>query len=191
MRSTFVAEQVDVILADLPKKYDSTEADAIKAALQGFFDSTIAKHKLDAAVKVAWAASAPSIGARDLVCYFVRNVGDTIVAGNVVKDVTPPAGNWGITLFWGKLVGSEVYQNRPKKAGHAARLALHELMHNMALAGNGMHQPGMSIGADPVMEGAVLSDADMKWIAAHLLKTERTQWGEGWARYNDPLRGAL
>jgi hypothetical protein len=186
-----VAEQVNVFLADLPKKYDSSEADGIKSALQGFFDATVARHKLDAAVKVAWSATQPSIGAKDLVCYFVRNVGDTIVAGNVVKDAVPPASNWGITLFRAKIVGSEVYENRPKKPAHAARLALHELMHNMSLTGERMHRPGMSIGAETVMEDAALSDADMKWIAAHLLKTARTQWGEGWARYNDPLRGAL
>lgn len=103
----------------------------------------------------------------------------------------PPVGNWGITLFKNKIVDSKVYQNRPTKPVHAARLALHELMHNMALTGDAMHKPGMSVGADPVMEDAALSDADMAWIAAHLLKTARTQWGEGWARYQDPLRGAL
>ena len=186
-----MAEQINVFLADLPRTYPSSDADTIKATLQGCFDRAVAAQKLDAAVMVSWAASQPMVGPRDLVCYFVRSVADTIVAGNVVKDAVPPAGNWGITLFKNRIVGSEVYQNRPKKAVHAARLALHELMHNMALTGDTMHKPGMSVGADPVLEDAALSEADMKWIAAHLLKTTRTQWSDGWARYQDPLRGAL
>jgi hypothetical protein len=187
-----MAQQINVYLADLPKKYASSDADEIKLALQGFFDQTVAHGKLDAVVKISWQPSKPSVGEKDLLCYFVTSVADSIVGGNSIgKDVTPPASNWGITVYKGKTVGSEVYQNRPKKTGHAARLALHELMHNMSLAGETMHKPGMSIGADPVMEDAALSAGDMGWIASHLLKTARTQWSDGWSRYNDPLRGAF
>lgn len=184
-----MVQDVIVYLADLPKKYSISDAEQIRVALQTWFERTVDKHKLDATVRVAWAPDQPAIRDRDLLCYFVVSVGDTIVGGNsIAKDVTPPASNWGITINKGRTVGSEVYQNRPKQAGHAARLAMHELMHNMGLAGESMHRPGMSMGAEEVMEDAILSDGDMKWIATHLLKTARSQWSGGWSKYNSPLR---
>lgn len=184
-----MVQDVNVYLADLPKKYLAEEAEQIRVALQLWFERVVARHKLDAKVRVSWAPDPPAIRDRDLLCYFVMNVGDSIVGGNsIAKDVVPPASNWGITVNKGTTVGSEVYQNRPKVAGHAARLAMHELMHNMGLAGGSMHRPGMSIGAEEVIEDAILSDGDMKWIATHLLKTGRTQWSGGWSKYSSPLR---
>jgi hypothetical protein len=186
-----MATNISVYLADLPKSASSR--DEVKSALQGFFDQTIGKHKLDVSVNVSWADSKPSLGEKDLLVYFVKSVGDTVLGGGgMIKDY-PPSSNDGWTVLGkDKATGSEVYMSRLKDApGLAARLALHELMHNMSRTGDAMHKPGMSIGAETVDPKAALSGKDMEYIAAHLAKTARSQWDGGYSYYHDPLRGGL
>lgn len=185
-----MATIVTVHLADLPKSIEAETATGIKTTLQGYFDTTVSAQKLGASVSVVWSNSAPTLTGSDLLCYFVRSYSDSIIAGGMVKGQTASKDDAGLTLYTtAKVAGSEVYINKVVKPAHAARLALHELMHNMALTGNAMHKPGMSIGAATVMDDAALSEADQKWIAKHLIATRRTQWADGYSAYNDPLRG--
>jgi len=185
-----MATTINVFLADLPKSIDAP--DDVRSGLQSYFDQTVAKHKLDIAVKVSWAATKPSIGGKDLLCYFVRDSGDTVLGGGGMVGAASTGTDGWTVIGSSKLTGSEVYLTRLKsKPAMIPKLALHELMHNMSRTGDTMHKPGMSIGADPVDEKATLSTKDMEYIAAHLGKTDRTQWDGGWTRYTDPLRGVL
>lgn len=184
------ATAINVVLCDLPGIV--TNKEEIKGALARLFGQVVDKHKLEASILVTFTEEAPVARGKDLVCYFVRHYTDSVVAGGFIRDATADKDDGGLTLFKSdKTVASEVYHQKVQKSDDAARLVLHELMHNMALAGQRMHQPGMAIGAAKVMQGASLSPADMKWIATHLLRTARTQWLGGYALYKDPLRGAL
>ncbi|RPI13952.1 MAG: hypothetical protein EHM60_07900 [Lysobacterales bacterium] len=181
---------INVVLCDLPGIV--TNRDEIKGALARLFSQVIEKHKLDVSIAVTFTEEAPVARGKDLVCYFVRHYTDSIVAGGFIRDARPDKDDGGLTLFKSdKTVASEVYHQKVQKSDDAARLVLHELMHNMSLVGQQMHQPGMAIGATKVMQGASLSPADMKWIATHLARTTRTQWLGGHSMYGDPLRGAL
>lgn len=185
-----MATSISVVLCDLPRVVENK--DDIKAALKRFFDQVITNQKLPVSLTVTFTTERPVVHDKDLLCYFVRHFSDSIVAGGFIQGQTADKKDGGLTLIKSdKTVASEVYANKLKKSDDAARLVLHELMHNMSVTGDAMHRPGMAIGASRVMEGASLSAIDMKWIAKHLVATKRTQWPEGFSVYNDPLRGAL
>jgi hypothetical protein len=185
-----VATVINVVLCDLPGIV--TNKEEIKGALVRLFGQVVEKHKLDVSVAVAFTQESPIAKGKDLLCYFVRHYADSIVAGGFIRDAKADKDDGGLTLFKSdKTVASEVYFQKVPKSDDAARLVLHELMHNMSLVGQQMHRPGMAVGAEKVMPGASLSAADMKWIATHLTRTVRTQWTDGYSVYKDPLRGAL
>jgi hypothetical protein len=185
-----MATSISVVLCDLPRIVDNK--DEIKGALKRFFDQVIDSQKLKVSVAVSFTTERPVVHDMDLLCYFVRHFADSIVAGGFVKDAVADKNDGGLTMFKSdRTVASEVYANKLKRSDDAARLVLHELMHNMSRTGEPMHRPGMAIGATRVMEGAALSAGDMKWIAKHLAATKRTQWPDGFAVYNDPMRGGL
>lgn len=180
---------INVVICDLTKSV--TFLVAAKAGLQRLFDQAIDARNLDVTVAVTFTTSAPAANGKDLLCYVVRSMGDSIITSAAfAAGATVPAGLSGFTIFKSdKTVASEVYANMLSDGTRASRLVFHELMHNMARVGNALHTRDMNLGAETVMDGTPLSAADTAWVARHLARTDRIQWTGGFTAYSDPLRG--
>jgi hypothetical protein len=185
-----------IFLGDLPGivKWPSP----LRQRLEEFFTKVVkVSGKFDGA-KVEWTKSAPTLGAHDLLVYFVRDRLDTVVKPGINPKETIPKDLAGITLWQTGtgLTGSEVYlYGHLDDSEFLARMAFHELMHNVSWKGAGLHamkahnKKTMCLSAERLLPSTALCDGDIQFMADHLTTGKRKQWDGGFSAYNDPLRG--
>ena len=162
----------------------------IRTTIESLFQRVIKTNSDFDSVKVEWSSTAPTLGAYDLLGYFVDGKSDSVL----VKGKLSTAGNLGATgttTIGGKIVGSEAYlaghQDQPEAIG---KLMFHELMHNVCLMKDGLHkEPDMSLGQEEIQPATDLSAGDIALLNKHL-KKDRTQWKDGYKfkpKKGDPL----
>lgn len=185
---------VNVYLADMPGVVEHPAP--IRTYLQGAFNRVVQDRNIDAEVSVSYASQAPNLSDHDMLCYIVRDRSDTLVRDcpGVGGNTSPPANLAGWTRFQTGSTGisaSEVYYDEMMEGGEgfAGRIIMHELMHNMSRVGDAMHTPGSGVGGETVRNDSALTATDTRFIARHLIRTNRSQWTGGYALYRDPLRG--
>lgn len=185
---------INVFLADMPRIVEHPSP--IRTYLQNAFDRIIQDRSIDAKVIVSYTSRTPSVSAKDLLCYIVRDHDDTLVRDcpDVGNSEQPAADASGWTRFQTGSTGrsaSEVYYNKMVEggSGFGGRIILHELMHNMSRVGDAMHRPGSGVGGEAIRRDTALTATDIAFVARHLTRTNRTQWTGGFGVYNDPMRG--
>ncbi len=187
--------RVRVFLADLPGVVQTPAP--IRTFLETALRRVAADRNVDAQIEVSWTSQNPQPEGFDLLCYVVRDRSDSIIgsAGGIGGPTTPPSGLAGWTRFQtgsSGLSASEIYYSelRGKPDGFGGRIVLHELMHNMSRAPDSeVHGAGAGVGGETVFADSQVTDTDSRFIARHLVSTQRTQWTGGFGAYNDPLRG--
>lgn len=129
-----------VALVNLGKSVDDTTQKKVTSLLgtpSGFFETVVKKYDSDfnkgtayGSADVYWTDTTPTVANHELIIYFVRNVGDSVVKH--MSGVTAPSGKVaGMTApDVGTPVGSEVFVSEAKDAGDLAAIAFHEAMHN-------------------------------------------------------------
>ena len=190
-------ENLGIYLGDLPGivKWPST----LRQRVEEFFSKVVtASGKFDAE-KVEWAKSPPTLGAYDLLVYFVRDTLDSVVKPGLNPKETLQKDLAGVTLWQTHtgLTGSEVYlYGHLDDSEFLARMAFHELMHNVSWTGSSLHamkqhkKKTMCLSAERLLPSTALCDGDIEFMADHLTTGKRKQWDGGFSAYNDPLRGA-
>jgi hypothetical protein len=185
-----------VYLADLPGivKWPAP----LRQRVEEFFTKVVkVSGKFDNA-KVAWTKSPPTLGDHDLLVYFVRDRLDSIVKPGINPKATLAKDLAGVTLWQTGtgLTGSEVYlYGHLEDSEFLARMAFHELMHNVSWTGDGLHamkehkKKTMCLSAERLLASTALCDGDIQFMADHLTTGKRKQWDGGFSVYNDPLRG--
>lgn len=160
---------------------------AIAATLQDYFNAILKKAKGYESAKIQWVADAPTMTAAELLVYYVKNSFDSII----LSIPGTKRGQLGVdgTTYWNTThTASEVYVGKyASESKLLANLAMHEMMHNKTHLGNGLHGKG-HMADDTITAATPFSDANAALMASKLSEAH-TQWTEGFARYNDPLRG--
>jgi hypothetical protein len=185
-----------IYLADLPGivKWPAP----LRQRVEEFFTKVVkVSGKFDGAT-VEWKKSAPTLGAHDLLVYFVRDYRDTVVKPAINPKATISKDSAGVTMWQTHtgLTASEVYlYGHLEDSEFLARMAFHELMHNVSWKGDGLHlmkQHGkktMCLSAERIIASTALCDGDIQFVADHLTTGKRKPWDGGFSVYNDPLRG--
>jgi len=185
-----------VYLADLPGivKWPSP----LRQRVEEFFAKVVkVSGKFDSA-NVAWAKSPPTLGDHDLIVYFVRDRLDTIVKPGINPKAVLAKDLAGVTLWQTGtgLTASEVYlYGHLEDSEFLARMAFHELMHNVSWTGDDLHgmkqysKKPMCLSAERLLASTALCDGDIQFMADHLTTGKRKQWDGAFTAYNDPLRG--
>jgi hypothetical protein len=161
---------------------------------------------------VRWTDRVPGLVLHDLLVYVVEDRADSIVW--LIEGNPPPLGLAGLTGFSSGFVGSEVYlraqaEIRTVETGtvetrrvdvepdELAAIAFHECMHNVtgrddaSLHSIKIHkgQPTCFTAAEPPQNRSFPCQGDNLLMADHLFSSaRRSQWTDGFNRYNDPFR---
>jgi hypothetical protein len=154
----------------------------INLTLQSYFERVVRAHDAVSGLQpfggaaVRWLAGLPEIAPNELLIYLMP-FGTTIAKTGSVQVGQPPPGHDGFTN--GNLGGgtaSEVYLHF-SDAVLLANLMFHEAMHNKLGLDNDMHK-GDGLAASPVSAGTLLSEANVRDMAAKL-DVNRPQWRAG------------
>ena len=101
----------------------------------------------------------------------------------------PADSEGGLTLWNGKVTGSDVVADGDTETRTIANLTFHELMHNKLRMGDEMHRQG-GLAASPVDSSMRPSDKNIAAMSAALLKPQ-PQWTGGFAELTErakPIR---
>ena len=116
-----------------------------------------------------WGCPVNEITDRDLVVYFVRNSGASVIKGLGVEGLPGDLGGLTALNVPHKGTISEVYMEDNFPAKKLAHLAFHELMHNKLQMDNSMHgQPHVGMGLSPATECSVLTAGDIGLLAQRM-----------------------
>ena len=150
----------------------------IRRRIQDHFRTIVAKSGKFSRVEVAWSSVAPKLNQHELVVFFVGSKNQS-VAKKLWASVT--FGDDGTTVVGDKGdVVSEVYLDGSQDDPYGlANVAMHELMHNVAMMTNELHNlSGLRMGLDPVTAHTPLVTGDVDLMVKHLTRF-RTQWTAG------------
>lgn len=174
----------NVFLANLGNALTTTQQDAVRSTLQGWFNQIATGSNYSGAM-VQWVTSAPTIQNYELLLYFVPSDLNSVVRALPGFSGTVGGGD-GFTAWAGSQSASEIYVNRSRN--WLAEIAFHEAMHNKLHLGDADLHTRNGLARIPVNAGSQPSTANITQMRA-ALSTARAQWTGGWTAYSDPLAG--
>jgi hypothetical protein len=166
--------------------------ETIQDTLASYFGRILAQPGLsgNAGLTVAWGTAGvnTAVTDRDLVVYFVRDPKKSVIQS---LNLSVPSGEiGGATNFDSASLGtvSEVYVENNFPPKKLANMAFHELMHNKLQKNDSLHDiKGVGMGVSPATECSVLTDTDVRLMAARMTTAVKQYTGKLTNNVSAPL----
>ena len=173
----------NVYLVDTMNRIGSDERrDAVKAALQPYFNSIVKQAKVEGGAIVSFVAANPQPKDHELMVYFCSESWHVVSQLPGASSIDIEAGG-GLTVWNHSVTGSDVAADGKMEPRALANLAFHELMHNKLHLGAAMHKHG-GLAAATMNSSMRPSEGNIKAMAGALM-TKRPQWTGGFKELED------
>ena len=171
-----------VYLVDITNRIGSDDRRAeVKSVLQSYFDLIAKKAALKDGARVSFVTTNPQPKDNELIAYYSSSGWHVVTEMPGAK--IPADFEGGLTLWNGKVTGSDVVADGDTDTRTIANLTFHELMHNKLRMGDEMHRQG-GLAASPVDSSMRPSEKNIAAMSAALLKP-RPQWTGGFAELTE------
>jgi hypothetical protein len=176
----------NVYLVDTMNRIGSDERrNAVKAALQPYFDDIVKQAKVAGGAIVSFVAANPQPKDHELIVYFCSENWHVVsqLPGASAVNIEPGG---GLTVWNQSVTGSDVAADGKMEPRALANLAFHEMMHNKLHLGAPMHAHG-GLAAATIDSSLRPSGRNIKAMAG-VLMTKRSQWTGGFKELADRAR---
>jgi len=176
----------NVYLVDTIDRIGSNERrDAVKAALQPYFDAIAKQAKVDGGALVSFVTANPQPKDHELLVYFCSQNWHVVSQLPGASSINIEAGG-GLTVWNHSVTGSDVAADGKMEPRALANLAFHEMMHNKLHLGESLHKQG-GLAVDTIDSSMRPSDGNIKAMAGALM-TKRPQWTGGFKELEDRVK---
>jgi hypothetical protein len=171
-----------VYLVDITNRIGSDDRRTeVKAVLQSYFDPIAKKAGVKDGARVSFVTENPHPQKNELIAYYSTSGWHVVtqMPGGKVAAAT----EGGLTLWNGKVTGSDVVADADTDTRTIANLTFHELMHNKLRMGDKMHRLG-GLAVSTVDSSMRPSEQNIAAMSAALLKAG-PQWTGGFAELTE------
>lgn len=177
-----------IYLVDITNRIGSDDRRTeVKAVLQSYFDPIAKKANVKDGASVSFVTDNPQVKDNELIAYYSSSGWHVVTEMPGAK--VPADSEGGLTLWNGKVTGSDVVADADTDTRTIANLTFHELMHNKLGMGDEMHRLG-GLAVSPVDSSMRPSENNITVMSAALLN-RRPQWTGGFQELRDrnkPIR---